>query len=197
MLVLSSDIGRQEILTPPAENIRFALENTSLGRTAVAFSDTGVCLVAFADTDADLIAEIHARFPTANVTAATEDAGGLVARTLDLIEARDASTSPPRDLRGTPFQLTVWRALSDIPAGETRTYSQIAQAIGRPQAVRAAASACGANPLAVLVPCHRVIGSDGTLTGYRWGLERKRLLLAREGAVLSASGAATRHRVGV
>jgi AraC family transcriptional regulator, regulatory protein of adaptative response / methylated-DNA-[protein]-cysteine methyltransferase len=104
-----------------------------------------------------------------------------VARIAAMVEhPRTASADLPLDVRGTAFQERVWRALRDIPAGETRTYAELAQAIGAPKSVRAVGAACGANPVSVITPCHRVIGSTGKLTGYRWGVERKKALLARE-----------------
>jgi AraC family transcriptional regulator of adaptative response/methylated-DNA-[protein]-cysteine methyltransferase len=168
--------------TEPAERIDCTLLDTTLGRTLIGCTPQGVCLVAFADDDADLLAEAHARFPDARVelTAAIAEMAETTRAFIDGCAAA-AAVLPPLDLRGTAFQRRVWEALQAIPAGETRTYSQLAVAIGRPTAVRAVASACGANPVAVLVPCHRVIASDGSLAGYRWGLARKRALLEREG----------------
>lgn len=165
-----------------AEQIDCALLDTTLGRTLIASTSCGVCLVAFADNDAELLAEARTRFPRARVELAPGSTE-IAERVRSLIDGSSgpAPLLPLLDLRGTAFQKRVWEALRAIPPGETRTYSQLAEAIGQPTAVRAVASACGANPVAVLVPCHRVIASNGSLAGYRWGLSRKRALLKREG----------------
>ena len=170
----------------PGETIRYTLAGTSLGRLVVASTERGVCLIAFADSDDELIAEVTRRFPRACIERDTNDAHAWVEQVVALIDDPDAPSGTaevlPLDVRGTVFQRQVWAALRQIRAGETVTYSQLAAAIGRPTATRAVAAACGANPAAVVVPCHRVVGADGTLTGYRWGIERKRTLLEREGA---------------
>jgi len=168
----------------PDETIRYSVVDTSLGRLLVATTERGVCLVAFGNTDAELIAETAERFPLATVEAAGEEAWAWVKAVVALVDDPQASDAAdvPLDVRGTVFQQHVWAALRQIRAGETVTYSQLAAAIGRPSAARAVAAACGANPAAVLIPCHRVIGADGSLTGYRWGLARKHKLLEREGA---------------
>ena len=168
----------------PGETIRYTLADTSLGRLAVATTERGVCLVAFGQSDQELAEEVARRFPRAHIEPAGEDARTWVETVVALV---DGPTSPatadlPLDVRGTVFQRQVWSALRQIRAGETVTYSQLAAAIGRPTATRAVAAACGANPTAVVVPCHRVIGADGSLTGYRWGVARKRELLRREHA---------------
>lgn len=168
----------------PGEAIRYTLARTSLGRLLVATTDAGVCLVVFGDSDSNLIAEARRRFPRADIAPATGEHAEWVAAVVRLV---DAPASPPAadvplDARGTVFQQQVWSALREIPVGRTVTYGQLAAAIGRPAATRAVAAACGANPTAVVVPCHRVIGADGALTGYRWGVERKRALLERERA---------------
>lgn len=174
----------KRIDTRSAESIEYTLLDTTLGRALIASTSRGVCLIAFADDDAELLAESRRRFPAAQLTR-TSGVTELAERVRALIDEPGpaAPATPALDLRGTDFQLRVWEALRAIPAGETRTYSQVAALAGRPAAVRAAASACGANPVAVLVPCHRVIASDGSLAGYRWGLTRKRALLRREGVI--------------
>ncbi len=171
----------------PGETIRYTLADTSLGRLVVATTDRGVCLVAFGESDAELAEEVARRFPRATIEGAEGEHRAWVEAVVELVDAAHGpapdSTAPlPLDVRGTVFQRQVWAALQEIPAGTTVTYSQLAAAIGRPTATRAVAAACGANPTAVVVPCHRVIGADGSLTGYRWGVERKRALLDREGA---------------
>ena len=173
--------------TPRQAIIRYALADSSLGRMVVASTDRGVCLVAFGDSDAELTGEVARRFPRDEVEAAGAEKLAWLDAVLGLVDASagpDASAAArlPLDVRGTEFQQQVWCALREIPRGQTITYSHLATAIGRPTAARAVASACGANPVAVVVPCHRVIGADGALTGYRWGVDRKRLLLEREGS---------------
>ena len=168
----------------PGETIRYTLADTSLGRLAVATTERGVCLVAFGESDEELVAEVGRRFPRAHIGPAGEEARAWVEAVVALVDkpASAAAAGLPLDVRGTVFQRQVWAALRQIRAGETVTYSQLAAAIGRPSATRAVAAACGANPAAVVVPCHRVIGADGSLTGYRWGVARKRELLEREHA---------------
>jgi AraC family transcriptional regulator of adaptative response/methylated-DNA-[protein]-cysteine methyltransferase len=171
----------------PGETIRYTLADSSLGRLVVASTERGVCLVAFGESDAELAEEVARRFPRATIEAAAGVSRAWVEAVVELIDSPagpDAAVAAalPLDVRGTVFQRQVWAALQTIPPGMTVTYSQLAAAIGRPTATRAVAAACGANPTAVVVPCHRVIGADGSLTGYRWGVERKRVLLDREGA---------------
>ena len=166
----------------PGERIAYTLADSSLGRVLVATTDRGVCLVIFGEDDAQLVAEAGRRFPRATLAPAPGEHAEWVAAVVRLVDAPGSARTAdvPLDARGTVFQQQVWSALREIPPGQTVTYSQLASAIGRPTATRAVAQACGANPTAVVVPCHRVIGADGTLTGYRWGVERKRALLARE-----------------
>jgi AraC family transcriptional regulator of adaptative response/methylated-DNA-[protein]-cysteine methyltransferase len=164
------------------ERIHWALRKTRLGWLAMAATARGVCFAQFGDDADELRAELAREFPKA---ARVESAGS--AQLNAWIEALDAHLSRsapmpdlPLDLRGTAFQMRVWRFLQGIPLGETRSYADVAQAIGAPKATRAVGTACGANRVAVLVPCHRVLRGDGTPGGYRWGLERKRALLAAE-----------------
>ncbi len=172
----------------PGETIHYTLADSSLGRLVVACTDRGVCLVAFGESDSELTEEVARRFPRATIAPAGGESRAWVEAVVALVDAPagppdDDAGELPLDVRGTVFQRQVWTALREIPPGRTVTYSQLAAAIGRPTATRAVAAACGANPTAVVVPCHRVIGADGSLTGYRWGVERKRALLDREGAV--------------
>lgn len=167
----------------PGERITYALAGSSLGRLLVATTERGVCLVVFGEDDGELVAEAHRRFPRAQLTPAAGEHAEWVAAVVRLVDApadTARANAVPLDARGTVFQHQVWSALREIPAGKTVTYAQLASAIGRPTATRAVAQACGANPTAVVVPCHRVIGASGKLTGYRWGVERKRALLERE-----------------
>lgn len=166
----------------PGESIRYAFAESSLGHTIVGLTPRGVCLIAFDDDREALLADLRARFPRASLEPAHDEGAELVRRVIALVDDPKRGGALPLDVRGTAFQQLVWTALTRIEPGETVTYGELARRIGRPSAVRAVASACGANPLAVAVPCHRVIGADGTLTGYRWGVERKRALLDRERA---------------
>jgi AraC family transcriptional regulator of adaptative response/methylated-DNA-[protein]-cysteine methyltransferase len=159
------------------ETIRWAKAETSLGTMLVAATDKGICRLSFEEGEA----ELRARFPQARVEQGGGDLAELVERTVAAVEAPERPHDLPLDVKGTAFQEAVWRELSRIPAGETRTYAQIAAAVGRPGAVRAAGSANGANNVAVLIPCHRVIRTDGTMGGYAYGLERKAKLLEKEG----------------
>jgi AraC family transcriptional regulator, regulatory protein of adaptative response / methylated-DNA-[protein]-cysteine methyltransferase len=164
----------------PDETIRFAIRKCPLGLVLVAASEKGVCQISLGDDADQLAGELRSRFPRANLVRGDKQFSRLVARVVDLIETPALGAKLPLDIRGTAFQQRVWQALRDIPAGSTTTYTQIAARIGAPKSVRAVASACAANPVAVAVPCHRVVRADGRLAGYRWGLKRKRALLLRE-----------------
>ena len=161
-------------------DIRFAFGECSLGSILVAQSDRGVCAILMGDDPDRLARDLQDRFAQANLIGGDRGFEKLVARVVGLIEAPTLGLDLPLDVRGTAFQQRVWQALREIPAGDTATYSDIATRIGAPTAVRAVAQACAANCLAVAIPCHRVIRRDGTLSGYRWGVERKRALLRRE-----------------
>jgi len=166
-----------------AEEIRFAIAATSLGALLVARSSRGLCAILLGDDPAALAADLQQRFPQARLLGdgpQQPDFEAWVAQVVGLVEQPRQGLALPLDLRGTVFQHRVWQALQAIPPGETRSYTEIAQALGLPKAVRAVAAACAANPLAVAVPCHRVVRSDGGLAGYRWGLERKARLQQRE-----------------
>ena len=164
------------------ETIRYATAESPLGRMLVAATARGLCSVAFADTDDELLAQLQASFPKAELKPLERELSYAVEALLSLMTEHPAAADLPLDVRATAFQQRVWRELRQIPRGETRTYTQVAEALDSPTSVRAVAAACAANPLAVLVPCHRVLGKSGALTGYRWGVERKRQLLAAEGA---------------
>ncbi len=163
------------------ETIRFAVSKCSLGAILVAATTRGVCSVLFGDRGDALVEDLRTRFPRAALVGGDAEFEALVARVVALVEA-PAEPGLPLDIRGTAFQQRVWSALTRIPAGATRTYAEVARAIGAPKSARAVAAACAANPIAVLVPCHRVVRADGGLSGYRWGVERKRELLSREGS---------------
>jgi AraC family transcriptional regulator, regulatory protein of adaptative response / methylated-DNA-[protein]-cysteine methyltransferase len=160
--------------------IRHAVGACSLGLALVAASARGVCAILLGDDAATLRADLGRRFPRARLARGDRAFEAIVARVVACIETPRLGLDLPLDVRGTAFQHRVWRALRDIPAGSTASYAEIARRIGAPGAVRAVAGACAANPVAVAIPCHRVIRNDGGLAGYRWGLPRKRTLLARE-----------------
>ncbi len=152
----------------------------ALGRCLVAQSERGVCAVLPGDNDAALLDDLRRRFPNAELREGDPDFCQQMAEIFAHLDDSRRPVSLPLDLQGTAFQLQVWQALRQIPAGETRSYRQVAEHIGQPRAVRAVAGACAANSLAVIVPCHRVVREDGALSGYRWGTARKAQLLARE-----------------
>ena len=158
----------------------FALGHSSLGMVLVAGSERGVRAILLGDDPAALVGDLQRRFPETTLTRADSALEPLLSRVVQLVESPGAEVYLPLDMQGTPFQRRVWQELRDIPAGSTSTYTEIANRIGSPRSVRAVAQACAANPLAVAVPCHRVLRGDGQLSGYRWGVERKRRLLARE-----------------
>ncbi len=161
-------------------DITFAVGECSLGSILVARSDKGVCAISLGDDPQALVHDLQDRFSKAHVIGGDAAFEAFVAQVVGLVEAPGVGLDLPLDVRGTAFQQRVWQALREIPAGTTVTYTDIANRIGAPTSVRAVASACGANTLAVAIPCHRVIGRNGSLSGYRWGVERKRDLLARE-----------------
>ena len=161
-------------------DIRFAIGECSLGSILVAASEIGVCAILIGDDPDALAHDLQDRFPRAELIGGDAAFEQLVAKVVGLVEAPGVGLDLPLDVRGTAFQQRVWQALRDIPAGRTVSYTDLARRIGAPKSVRAVAQACGANPLAVAIPCHRVVRNDGALAGYRWGVERKRTLLERE-----------------
>ena len=165
-----------------AQDIRFAIGQCSLGAILVAQSDRGICAILLGDDPEALLRELQDRFAQARLIGGDPAFEALVAQVVAFVEAPGLGLNLPLDVRGTAFQQRVWRVLQAIPAGQTASYAEVAQRIGSPKAVRAVAQACAANGLAVAIPCHRVVKSDGALSGYRWGVERKRALLARESA---------------
>lgn len=162
------------------ETIRYAIGPSALGTLLLAASEQGVCALLMGDNVVELTADLKHRFPQAQLQADHTGLADMLAKAAALIAAPAQTLDLPLDLRGTAFQRQVWRALQQIPAGETASYGDIATRIGTPAAVRAVASACGANPVAVAVPCHRVLRGDGALSGYRWGIARKKALLGWE-----------------
>lgn len=160
--------------------IRFAVGACSLGAILVAASSRGICAITMGDDADALVRELQDRFPAATLLGGDARFEQWVAQVVGFVEAPEVGLGLPLDIRGTAFQQRVWRALQAIEPGQTASYADIAQRIGAPKAVRAVAGACAANQLAVAIPCHRVVRSDGALSGYRWGVERKRALLDRE-----------------
>jgi AraC family transcriptional regulator, regulatory protein of adaptative response / methylated-DNA-[protein]-cysteine methyltransferase len=172
------------------ETIHVTTVATALGWVLVAATERGICQTALGDDPAMLEAELRRRLPAAAISPADAKLAQWAEAVVAFIADPAAQPDLPLDIRGTAFQAQVWRALQKIPPGKTATYSEIAAALGRPKAVRAVAQACAANKLALVVPCHRVIRSDGDLAGYRWGVERKRALLARERKMVAINAAA-------
>jgi AraC family transcriptional regulator of adaptative response/methylated-DNA-[protein]-cysteine methyltransferase len=162
------------------ETLRFAVGETSLGAILVAATDKGIAAIQFGDDPEALLRGLQDRFPNAHLVGGDADFERLVAQVVGTVENPATGLELPLDVRGTAFQQRVWQALRDIPAGTTASYADIAERVGAPKAVRAVAGACAANRIAVAIPCHRVVRSDGALSGYRWGVERKRALLDRE-----------------
>jgi AraC family transcriptional regulator, regulatory protein of adaptative response / methylated-DNA-[protein]-cysteine methyltransferase len=160
--------------------IRFAVGESSLGAILVAATARGVCAILLGDEPEALVRDLERRFPRAQLAGGDASFEEIVARVVGLVEQPRVGADLPLDVRGTAFQQRVWQALRAIPPGSTATYAEIAETIGAPKAVRAVAAACAANKIAVAIPCHRVVRTDGGLSGYRWGVERKRALLERE-----------------
>ena len=162
------------------ETIRFAIGQSSLGHVLVAQSGKGVCAILMGDDPQELILDLEKRFPKANLIGANLVLEDTVSKVISFVEAPGNGLDLQLDLRGTAFQMRVWQALCEIPLGRTVSNSELAQTIGMPKSTRAVAMACGANKIAIAAPCHRVVRNDGGLSGYRWGVERKRVLLERE-----------------
>lgn len=171
-----------------SEHIYVDIRNSSLGSVLIAQSETGVCAIFIGDDHDMLRADLRARFPKITfVPYSSSDQRSRLDRiardTVSAIESPNGTTAVPMDVRGTNFQKQVWSELQRIPLGSTASYGEIAQSIGKPTSYRAVAQACASNKVAVLIPCHRVVRSDGNLSGYRWGIEIKRTLLQRENAI--------------
>jgi AraC family transcriptional regulator of adaptative response/methylated-DNA-[protein]-cysteine methyltransferase len=184
--------GRAEVrtgMTPASyrrratgKRVQFTTVDVPLGRLLVAFTDEGVCAVELGDADAPLVRALRADFAGADISPAPAGANAWVESIVAQTRGLPARLEVPLDVRGTAFQWKVWKALQRIPLGHTRSYADVARTIGAPSAVRAVAGACARNPVAIVVPCHRVVRSDGALGGYRWGIARKERLLAGESA---------------
>jgi AraC family transcriptional regulator of adaptative response/methylated-DNA-[protein]-cysteine methyltransferase len=162
--------------------IRFAIAQCSLGAILVASTDKGICAILMGDDPDALARDLQDRFPRAELVGAEPEYDRLVAQVIGFVEAPEIGLELPLDVRGTAFQQRVWQALREIPAGRTVTYSELAELVGAPRGARAVAGACAANAIAVAIPCHRVVRNDGSISGYRWGVERKQALLEREGS---------------
>jgi len=160
--------------------IRFAIGECSLGAILVAASERGVCAILMGDDPNALARDLQDRFPRAELIGGDKAFEKTVAKVVGFVEAPGLGLDLPLDVRGTAFQQRVWQELAKIPAGSTASYTELANRIGSPRSVRAVASACAANAIAVAIPCHRVVRNDGALSGYRWGVERKRALLEKE-----------------
>jgi len=169
------------------EAIRFAIGACSLGAILVAATDKGICAILIGDDPDGLARDLQDRFPRAQLEGADADFDRIVAVVVGFVEAPKLGMALPLDVRGTAFQQRVWEALRAIPPGVTVSYAELAARVGMPRGARAVAGACAANPVAVAIPCHRVVRNDGALSGYRWGVERKRVLLEREAAALAGS----------
>lgn len=167
--------------------MRFAVGQCSLGAILVAASEKGICAIFLGDDPEALVHELEDRFPKAVLIGGDRAFEDVMAKVVGLVEAPAVGLDLPLDVRGTAFQHQVWQALREIPAGATATYSEIAERIGVPKAVRAVAAACAANKIAVAIPCHRIVRKDGSLSGYRWGVDRKRALIDREARVTASS----------
>ena len=162
--------------------INYTIVESRLGKLMVAATEKGICAVSFGDSDAELTSELEKEFFAATIKNDDAKLKDAVNAILDSLDGETAILTLPLDLRASAFQMRVWSELRKIPFGETRSYAQIAASLGNPKAVRAVARACATNPVALVNPCHRVIASDGKLSGYRWGIERKQQLLAEEKA---------------
>jgi AraC family transcriptional regulator of adaptative response/methylated-DNA-[protein]-cysteine methyltransferase len=160
--------------------VTFAIADSPLGRLLVAATPKGICSVKLGDTDEMLESDLRDEYPAAAIAPNRTDLARWVRTILTYLKGRRPHLDLPLDIQATAFQWKVWRYLQSIPYGETRAYSQVAREIGKPAAVRAVARACATNPVCLVIPCHRVVGKNGSLTGYRWGVERKRTLLEKE-----------------
>jgi AraC family transcriptional regulator of adaptative response/methylated-DNA-[protein]-cysteine methyltransferase len=161
-------------------NVRFVCADSAVGRVLVAATEKGICAVKLGSSDSELVSQLVAEFPHAAIAQADPTMQRWVDDVVAMISGRQPEDEIPIDVRGTAFQMKVWKELQRIPRGETRSYGEIARRIGRPTASRAVARACATNPVCVVVPCHRVVAGDGSLGGYHWGVERKQALLDRE-----------------
>jgi AraC family transcriptional regulator, regulatory protein of adaptative response / methylated-DNA-[protein]-cysteine methyltransferase len=182
-----ADIGAHKtrgefVMNTAPKNVRYAFAASSLGTVLVAVTDNGICAILLGDDAPALERDLAQRFAGARLDVGDRVLHGLMAQAVDVIEAPGKALALPLDPHGSPFELRVWHELRGIPAGATASYSEIALRIGAPREAYAVGEACAANMIAVAIPCHRVLRKDGGIAGYRWGVKRKRALLAREGA---------------
>ena len=166
----------------PSAAIRYLIVPCALGRLLVAATERGVCAVSLADKDADLVNFLHGEFPEREMTYEADSLQEWAGAVGQLVEGQRPHRAVPIDVQATAFQERVWGELGRIPSGDTRSYREVAVALGQPDAARAVARACATNPIALIVPCHRVIRADGGLSGYRWGVQRKQAILENEKA---------------
>jgi AraC family transcriptional regulator of adaptative response/methylated-DNA-[protein]-cysteine methyltransferase len=166
----------------PETTIRFAVGQSSLGSILVAASERGICAILMGDDSEALLRDLQKRFPKAALAPGDRAFETWVAKVVAFVDAPRIGLDLPLDIRGTAFQQRVWQAMCEVPPGSTASYTEIAKRIGAPKSVRAVAQACAANAIAVAIPCHRILRNDGGISGYRWGVERKRALLKREAA---------------
>ncbi|RBP31159.1 O-6-methylguanine DNA methyltransferase [Marinobacter pelagius] len=168
--------------------IRYAIDRCNLGWVLAGADNNGLCTIELGDDPDSLHSALEIRFPDAILAPATDDLDGMLPKVVRFIDApQQSGLDLPLSVEGTGFQKRVWEALQTIPPGETVSYAELARQVGNPKAIRAVAGACAANRLAVVIPCHRVVRSDGNLSGYRWGIDRKRALLEREAAPIAAA----------
>lgn len=162
------------------EIICYTIIDSSIGSILIASSGKGVCCITLGDHPELLLGDLHHRFMNAELVRDDETLKGLIPQVVGFVKSPQLGLDLPLDVRGTPFQQRVWQALRKIPCGSTASYADIARMIGSPSSIRAVAGACAANPISLAIPCHRILRSDGHISGYRWGIERKRILLAME-----------------
>ncbi|MGH7933570.1 MAG: methylated-DNA--[protein]-cysteine S-methyltransferase [Candidatus Binataceae bacterium] len=167
-------------------NIKYTIVNSPYGRMLVAATARGVCWLSLSDVDEYLESELRGDYPEAKIIRDDHAADAYASASLEYLSGKTAEIDLPVDIRATPFQFAVWRELCAIARGTTRSYGEIAKRLGRPDAPRAVGHAVGSNPISIFIPCHRAVGADGSLTGYRWGLPIKRKLLSDEGASVPA-----------
>ncbi len=168
-------------------SVRFTIADSLYGRILIAATAAGACWIGLCDSDERLEAELRGDLAAATILHDANGLDGLAPMVVEYVDGRTHEIALPIDLRATPFQIAVWRELCAIPRGETLSYGEIAARLGRPDAARAVGHANGANPLAIIIPCHRAIGTDGSLTGYRWGVDYKRRLLDHERALAQST----------
>jgi AraC family transcriptional regulator of adaptative response/methylated-DNA-[protein]-cysteine methyltransferase len=172
--------GRAHKVSAMSTHIHFDIGSSTLGHVLVALSDKGICAILPGDSPRAVLRELRERFPSTTLERDAARLADALAQVIAYLDGRSATLGLQLDATGTAFQQRVWRALRAIPSGKTASYGDIARRIDAPKSFRAVAQACGANPLAIVIPCHRVVRNDGALSGYRWGAARKRALLDRE-----------------